>query len=676
MGRVAVLDIAPSLSQSLTHPDPSIPPSPVVPASSQHSLRRLLSSPRIRATPVRVPPMTMNKELHFRWEWDFKSSPEALWPFVADTNRFNSDTGIPEVKRSENKTSGTERLTMRVAGMTMEWDEAPFEWTAPRRFGVVRNYHAGPMERIRVAADLEPKPGGGCHLVYQIWMIPRGLLGKLVFPIQMKWKSYPAFNAAFRKYDAIAQSGRGEAIAHASVTLAPGAEARLALIGKALRDVPLDADLVELLLELVRKGDDLTLMRLRPYALADMWRASRKRMLEVCLHAVRAGLLLFRWDMLCPSCRGAKGVAETLSGVKKQIHCDSCNIDFDVNFERSVELTFRPNPSIRKIDLVEFCVGGPRVTPHNVAQQVLASGESRAVDLALEPGAYRVRSRAERGGQHVRVEAGGAVEAAFAATPEGWPASEASIAPRATVRFENKTPASQIMLLERTAWSDNAVTAAEVTGLQVFRDLFAREALRPGEEIEVGSLCVLFTDLLESTRMYREIGDAKAFGLVMRHFDVLKRHIADEDGALVKTIGDAVLAVFRRPVSAVRAFLKASKELAEPAPGGRPLMLKAGVHYGPCIAVTLNDRLDYFGSTVNITARLVGLCSGGDVVISSEVHKDTEVEAFLKEARHNAQSLRAALKGFDETRFELFRIVPSWAKARSDIPGTQSTHRF
>ncbi|KAF0244742.1 MAG: hypothetical protein FD180_2201, partial [Planctomycetota bacterium] len=234
----------------------------------------------------------------------------------------------------------------------------------------------------------------------------------------------------------------------------------------------------------------------------------------------------------------------------------------------------------------------------------------------------------------------------------------------------------QVMLLERTAWSDNAVTAAEVTGLQVFRDLFAREALRPGEEIEVGSLCVLFTDLLESTRMYREIGDARAFGLVMQHFDVLKRHIADEDGALVKTIGDAVLAVFRRPVSAVRALLKASREFAEPAPGGRPLMLKAGINYGPCIAVTLNDRLDYFGSTVNIAARLVGLCRGGDAVISSEVRKDAEVEAYLREARHQIEEVRAALKGFDQKHFDLARIVPRWAMAKSDLPSTPKTERF
>ena len=139
--------------------------------------------------------------------------------------------------------------------------------------------------------------------------------------------------------------------------------------------------------------------------------------------------------------------------------------------------------------------------------------------------------------------------------------------------------------MERMAWSDQAATAAEVTALQVFRDLFSNEALRPGEQISVGTLTVLFTDLRGSTQLYREIGDAPAFGRVMTHFDVLREAIRCEEGALVKTIGDAVMAVFRRPAGALRAILKAQATLADPPDGLRPLMLKVGIHSGPCIAV-------------------------------------------------------------------------------------------
>src|SRR4029079_1668811 len=170
---------------------------------------------------------------------------------------------------------------------------------------------------------------------------------------------------------------------------------------------------------------------------------------------------------------------------------------------------------------------------------------------------------------------------------------ELRLAPSSTVELQNATDSEQLLILERIAWGDQAATAAEVTALQVFRDLFSTEALRPGEQISVGTLTVLFTDLRQSTRLYREIGDATAFGRGMNHFDVLKKFMAARDGAIVKTIGDAVMAVFRSPVNALVAMLDAQHALANPKDGEMPFQLKAGLHSGPCIAVTLNDRLDY-----------------------------------------------------------------------------------
>ena len=159
--------------------------------------------------------------------------------------------------------------------------------------------------------------------------------------------------------------------------------------------------------------------------------------------------------------------------------------------------------------------------------------------------------------------------------------------------------------------------------------------------------------------MYREIGDATAFGRVMNHFDVLKQAIAAEDGAVVKTIGDAIMAVFRQPENALRAMLKAQQHLAAPPDGAVGLTLKAGLHLGPCIAVTLNDRLDYFGSTVNMAARLESLSSGNDVVISRAVYEDPEVREMLEKPQGElaAERFEMRLKGFDEERFELWRVA-------------------
>ncbi len=135
----------------------------------------------------------------------------------------------------------------------------------------------------------------------------------------------------------------------------------------------------------------------------------------------------------------------------------------------------------------------------------------------------------------------------------------------------------------------------------------------------------------------------------MSHFDVLRAAIAAEEGATIKTMGDAVMAVFHRPASALRAIDRARHDLPE------SLVLKAGLHAGPCIAVTQNERLDYFGSTVNIAARLVGLSRGGDIVVSDEVFRDPEVADAVQ--GRPAEPVDAVLKGFEDTPFRVWRLT-------------------
>ena len=483
--------------------------------------------------------------------------------------------------------------------------------------------------------------------------------------MQIGWLSARRFSAAFRKFDEIANSGTSYLDTPGRVSFAPGGRARLANLREALLGQGSQPELADRLAETIERADDLTLARLRPYVLADYWRTDRRAMLELCLQATRIGLLDFQWDLLCPLCRGAKQSHPTLSDVQSQVHCDTCKIDFTVNFHRLVELSFRPNPSVRQVESHEFCVAGPQVTPHVLVQKLLGPGRRHTLTLPLEVGRYRLRTLKLPGGQIFSVAIDGLSKAAFTATNSGWPHQEVHIAPLPELHFENTTAEEQLFILERMAWTDQSATAGEVIALRLFRDLFSSEALRPGERISVGSLTVLFTDICSSTRLYREIGDPSAFGLVMDHFDVLRKAIASEGGAMVKTIGDAVMAVFPRPVAALRAALSAQRALASPSNGGRPLLLKAGIHHGHCIAVTLNERLDYFGSTINIAARLESLSSGADVIISTPVRTDPEVEELLARLGDSvaAELFQSTLKGFDEEHFGLWRIAPVLAAA-------------
>jgi class 3 adenylate cyclase len=598
------------------------------------------------------------REYHYLWEWQLRSSPAALWPLAADTNRFNRDAEVPAVEERGAGANARRRLRFSKLGIGVEWEEEPFEWIEPHRFSVVRRYVSGPVAEMRVAVDLEPAEGGGTRLRYQVWASPRNVLGRVAIPIQIGVLSRRRFEAAFRHYDALAAEGSaGVAEEGSRPRLVPGARGRLRTARERLATAGVPAELADRLVRLVERGDELLVSRIRPYRLADDWGFDRRAVLEACLQATRASLLELQWDLLCPLCRGAKETATTLDRVGTQVHCETCNIDFQVKFDRSVELTFRPNAAIRDVERRDFCVAGPRVTPHIAIQQLLAAGEHRSLGLDLAPGSYRLRTL--EGGGELPLEAAGdgAGEAEAAFAESGWPRVELRLAPTAVLGLENATGREQLVLLERVAWREQAATAAEVTALQLFRDLFSSEILRPGEPIAVGTLTVVFTDLRDSTRFYREVGDAPAFGSVMDHLDALRRGVAEEEGAVVKSMGDAIMAVFVRPVGAVRALLRVQQELASPPPGKRPLLLKGGIHTGPCIAITQNDRLDYFGSTVNVAARLVGLSSGTDLVVSDAVLEDPEVAAELAGGRLSAEPFDATLKGLEEDRFELFRLT-------------------
>jgi class 3 adenylate cyclase len=605
------------------------------------------------------------KEFHYRWEYDLRASPQALWPLVADTNRFNRDSGVPEVAelKSEGSDSngGRRRLRLSKLGVKIEWEEEPFEWIRPYRFGVVRRYKTGPVVEMRAVAELTEREGGGTHLVYNVWARPRGALGRAVIPLQIGRISARKFASVFRRYDALALRDESrEADAPRLPALGANERALLASLRRRLIKEGENERLVTLLAETVEGGDELTLARVRPYALADAWGASRRDVLELCLKATRAGLLDLRWELLCPLCRGAADSAETLRDVRADQHCDTCRIDFTVNFDRSVEVVFRPNASVRRVEARDFCVGGPQVTPHVVVQQLVAPGEQRTVTPLLEEGRHRIRTASLHGGQYVLVSSGGADALKLHAHDAGWPEEEETrLSTRPAITLANDTHDEQLFIFERMAWGDQAATAAEVTALQLFRDLFASEALRPGDQINVGQMTILFTDLRNSTRLYREIGDAVAFGAVMNHFDVLREEIAREGGSIVKTLGDAVMAAFPRPAPALRAIMRAQAMLAAPPEGVRPFTLKAGIHTGPCIAVTLNERLDYFGSNVNLAARLEPLSTGEDCVITSDVRRDPEVAELLEDPASGlkAEPSEAQLKGFDNECFELWRVM-------------------
>ena len=182
---------------------------------------------------------------------------------------------------------------------------------------------------------------------------------------------------------------------------------------------------------------------------------------------------------------------------------------------------------------------------------------------------------------------------------------------------------------------------------QTFRKLFRSERVDEEEGLGVRQVTFLFTDLKGSTALYERLGDLNAYALVREHFALLDAVAQKHAGAIVKTIGDAVMAAFSRPVDAVSAAIHILQEIGQfnRDHGPPAIILKIGAHCGPSIAVTLNENLDYFGQTVNIAARVQSFADAGEICLTEALYTASGVRELL--AGHDIVEFDAPLRGVE-----------------------------
>jgi class 3 adenylate cyclase len=578
------------------------------------------------------------------WSWNLAVAPQVFWPIIADTARFNEAMGTPPYTLREiPRADGTvQRLAQaRFGRFDLEWEERPYEWVRNQFFRQTRLFRKGPFRNFAVALTLAPD-GGGTRVTYRVEAEPANAAGRMLLALGFMRRTGRAISRLIEQAAKFAQGASNAPFGLPAPRLREGADFRLAQITALLDAAAAPQPLSRRLIGEIVGGTDVDIAAMRPLAYARKWAAPERNVVELFLHAVRAGLLEMSWVLLCPRCRGAKMPAASLDQVPTGAHCDSCNIDYGRDFTRNLELAFRPAPKIRTLASGGFCLSGPMTTPHVVLQQTLAPGEAREIALDLPAGDYRLRT----------LEAGAAVElthgaGALSEIVAGAQGVELCKPGRnGVIQLRNRNRAERTLVIESRDWVRDALFAHRATTLQTFRDLFSDQVLRPGDEVAVQQVTLLFTDLKGSTALYSRIGDASAYGLVREHFAYLAEAVRRHDGAIVKTIGDAIMAAFADPGEAVAAAIEVQERIGAFNAKNRPeaIQIKLGLHGGPCIAVTLNDRLDYFGSTVNLAARLQGSSLGGDIVLSAELARDPRVADLIERFRPSEETV--AIKGF------------------------------
>ncbi|HTM19920.1 MAG TPA: adenylate/guanylate cyclase domain-containing protein, partial [Kofleriaceae bacterium] len=550
---------------------------------------------------------------------DCATARERLWEPLADTNRFNVALGNPPIQAQPVADAGAARylVNQKIAGFNVCYEERPFEWRVPEYLSITRRFRTGPVKLYTFRLDLAPLPEGGTRVTVKLTLDPRSALVRPIARLNAgRFASRAA--AVVARVDRALSAGEppygvdGTSRAQPEVLERAG-RALLAAWGDDPRR------LAPRLIEYLARAADMELVRIRPFELAARWDCDRRELLGLCLEAVGAGLLELSWDIVCPSCRTATEQLPGLDQLGEHGHCQMCDLDIPIELDRAVEAVFRPARAVRAVQGGPYCIGGPFRAPHAVTQAILPGGGQ--VELtAPGPGRYRLFAR---GGGATRVviaaDAPARVEVSAGAVIEP---AEVQAAPGAAIVVRDAAGAERHVKLEHIEWADRAATAAEVATLPAFRRRFSAQVLRPGLLLSVARAAILFTDLRGSTALYAAHGDAGAYRFIHDHFDLLRSIMEEHGGAVVKTIGDAVMAAFADDQRAVRAAIAAQRRfpgLVAMRPELAGTALRVGVNAGPCFAVTINGVLDYFGMTVNTAERLQAAAGGGEIALPAEL---------------------------------------------------------
>ncbi len=461
----------------------------------------------------------------------------------------------------------------------------------------------------------------------------------------------------------------------------------------------------------IRTADDYSLFRVNPYTFAAEKGISEAEAIDLFLYSAKFGIFEMDWNVLCAFCPHVVESFQYLNKLHTHRTCQFCGSQEQAALDDYIQVTFTVLPQIRdnsyrypeslsvedfyyKFNFTKglmppsgFTLEGIIALLHKDVRDIQPK-ETQTFEFDLPPGRFEIIDVPHNALLVFGVEDSEIKDAPTQTTSINMANGKFSVLNRVVGPMEVASGPTVIQLeqfgrLQRgkhrfeienqmderaRLWIiqyplgfesyyqeyEPFLSGKKLLSTQTFRDLFRSEVIDTAEGIEVKDLSYLFTDLKGSTALYDRIGDAKAYYLVRQHFETLTQVIAAKSGAIVKTIGDAVMATFVNPADAVDAAITMiekidafNKNISE------ELILKIGVHKGHSIAVAVNERLDYFGQSVNIASRIQGLADANEIYISGDVYAAAGVSDTLKS--HLVMPEQVSVKGVSEKQ-QVYKI--------------------
>jgi len=471
----------------------------------------------------------------------------------------------------------------------------------------------------------------------------------------------------------------------------------------------------------IRSAEDDELFRVNPIEWAESKGVAEPEAIDLFLHSAKTVLFNMDWIVICPCCGMIMHSLSHLHNMQPRHTCTICTRDDIATLDNYVQVVFTLPPAVRELRYhhpeslamddylfkyvlsrnARYFVGGTNMTFSQMFPLMskhfgtVSRGDRVTVETKLGPMGVLVTNRLADLSGVVLIGLGDETatepqKVVFRLTASGFETDLPMIDPNKIIYGQvvlrgalyAVKPGPITLEIEQASSGDEglfvwqsevpspdkfdpemvnftpSLTAKRLFACQTFHDLFRSEVFQESQGFSVKDVTILFTDLKSSTQLYNQIGDLNAFALVREHYGVLNKAILNNHGAVVKTIGDAIMATFNQPQDAVSAGLDMLDGLREMNAASQhgDLELKVGIHRGAAISVTLNERIDYFGQTINTAARVQGSAGGGEIYITSDIYAEPDVPALLSQHPLEVAPMQIELKGIEEP-VKVYRIT-------------------
>ncbi len=538
---------------------------------------------------------------------DVPGKPESLWPMISATDFLNQQAGMKTTNTFFlQQASGSPWMHAQTknAGLTVAYEELPYEWLAPYHYQVERLHSKGPLKYLSFGVDLKPLNAYITLITCRIRFVSY-LPGAVARVLVQK-----EVNKFMSLFQALAMKQQGGQLLKAFYTPESENLTQINALVKSWEAFEPNPEIRFALADYILRAPERLAYRIRPRELAEAYQLDSLALLKACLRLTRQQQFHLMWDCRCPGCKGPKESFRHLSELNAVAYCESCAVNYGVAFDQNLELSFQPDHQIRPVSENYFCAGSPANTPHISWQANILPGLHLTSVLDLEPGYFVLRTLLCPNEITVHIDSSGANELVLEIQDllclNGSPAPDSiCLQAGALLKLTNNRSVCCTLMLEDIGWQSQTISAAEVQSVQAFHDLFPDQVLAPGESLPLQSQVFLLA--------YSPLESDAADELQHLCHGLIQAH----EGAALVLSTMQTLGIFASAYEALAAAWDLRQELANlNLMYEHPESLVLALSQGPCEVYCDGERLNYRG--LAIEALHLARQQSQDGIIASE----------------------------------------------------------